>query len=79
MTPASLEVIADVVVPPPATNSFVDQRCATGQRLEYWTFEGRDHGTIVQPGTPLEAPLVAWKDARFANEPQAGGCARKDF
>jgi len=32
-----------------------------------------------QPGTPLEEPLVAWTIARFANEPQAGGCARGTF
>jgi hypothetical protein len=33
----------------------------------------------VRPGTPLEEPLVAWTTARFANEPQASGCARKSF
>jgi pimeloyl-ACP methyl ester carboxylesterase len=71
--------LADVVVPPPATNAYVDQRCAAGQRLEYWTFAGRDHGTIVASGSPLDAPLLAWTRARFAGEAQPGGCARKSL
>jgi len=71
--------LADVVVPPAATDAFVNARCAAGQRLEYWTFAEKDHGTIVRPGSPLESPLAAWTAARFANEPQADGCARKSF
>ncbi len=69
----------DVVVPPAATDAFVNQRCAAGQRLEYWRVAKRDHGGIVQPGAPLEQPLIAWTMARFANEPQAGGCSRRSF
>ena len=71
--------LADNVVPPAATNEYVDQRCAAGQRLEYWMFAGLDHGTIVQPGNSLTEPLLAWTAARFANEPQAKGCARRSF
>jgi pimeloyl-ACP methyl ester carboxylesterase len=71
--------LADAVVPPPATDAYVDERCAAGQRLDYWKFAGLDHGTIVQPGSSLDAPLVAWTMARFANKPQASGCAHKSF
>jgi pimeloyl-ACP methyl ester carboxylesterase len=71
--------LSDVVVPPSATDAYVEERCAAGQRLEYWTFPGRDHLTIIQPGTPLEEPLIKWTTARFANEPQATGCVRKSF
>ena len=71
--------LSDKVVPPSATDSFVEERCAAGQRLEYWTFTGRDHLTIILPGTPLEQPLIEWTTARFANEPQATGCIRKSF
>jgi pimeloyl-ACP methyl ester carboxylesterase len=69
----------DKIVPPPATDAYVEERCAAGQRLEYWSIARRDHNAIVQPGTPLDEPLVAWTAARFANEPQANGCARKTF
>lgn len=71
--------LSDIVVPPSATDAYVEERCSAGQRLEYWTFAGRDHFTIVQPGTPLEELLITWTTARFANEPQATGCVRKSF
>jgi pimeloyl-ACP methyl ester carboxylesterase len=71
--------LADPVVPAAATSEYIDQRCVAGQRLEYWTFAGLDHGTIVQPGTSLTDPLIAWTAARFANEPQAKGCSRRSF
>jgi pimeloyl-ACP methyl ester carboxylesterase len=71
--------LSDIVVPSSATDAYVEERCSAGQRLEYWTFAGRDHFTIVQPGTPLEELLITWTTARFANEPQATGCVRKSF
>lgn len=69
--------LADVVVPPAATGEWVEARCAAGQRLEYWMLPTSDHGTIVRPGTPLDPPLVAWTEARFAGEPAPDGCLRK--
>jgi pimeloyl-ACP methyl ester carboxylesterase len=71
--------LSDIVVPPSATDAYVEERCSAGQRIEYWTFAGHDHGTIVQRGTPLEELLIRWTTARFANEPQASGCVRKSF
>jgi pimeloyl-ACP methyl ester carboxylesterase len=71
--------LSDIVVPSSATDAYVEERCSAGQRLEYWTFAGRDHFTIVQPGTPLEELLIKWTTARFADEPQASGCVREAF
>src|SRR5882757_1549880 len=71
--------LSDIVVPPSATDAYVEERCSAGQRLEYWTFAGRDHFTIVQPGTPLEELLITWTAARFENEPRATGCVPKSF
>src|SRR5215472_15979400 len=71
--------LSDNVVPSSATDAYVEERCSAGQRLEYWTFAGRDHGTIIQPGAPLEELLIRWTTARFANEPQASGCVHKSF
>jgi pimeloyl-ACP methyl ester carboxylesterase len=71
--------LSDTAVPSQATDAYVEERCSAGQRLDYWTFAGRDHITIVQPGTPLEELLIRWTTARFANEPQASGCVRKSF
>jgi pimeloyl-ACP methyl ester carboxylesterase len=71
--------LSDIVVPSSATDAYVKERCSAGQRLEYWTFAGRDHLTIFQPGTPLEELLLRWTTERFANEPQASGCVHKSF
>jgi pimeloyl-ACP methyl ester carboxylesterase len=71
--------LSDIVVPPSATDAYVEERCSAGQRLEYWAFADRDHLTIVQPGTPLEELLIQWTTARFANKPQESGCVRKSF
>jgi len=71
--------LSDNVVPPSATDAYVEGRCAAGQRLEYWTFASRDHLTIIQLGTPLEELLISWTTARFANEPPGNGCVRKPF
>src|SRR5262249_37931242 len=71
--------LSDTIVPPSATDTYVEERCAAGQQLEYWTFAGRDHLTIIQSDSPLEELLIQWTTARFANEPQASGCVRKSF
>ncbi len=70
---------ADTVVLPAATDTYVTERCAAGQRLEYLSIAGLDHGAIVQPGSKLEEPLMAWTAARFANQPQANGCTRQSL
>jgi pimeloyl-ACP methyl ester carboxylesterase len=71
--------LSDIVVPSHATDEYVEERCAAGQQLEYWTFAGRDHLTIIQPGAQLRELLIRWTMARFAHEPQASGCVRKSF
>jgi pimeloyl-ACP methyl ester carboxylesterase len=71
--------LSDIVVPSSVTDAYIERRCSAGQPLEYWTFAGLDHLTIVQPGTPLEELLIKWTAARFANEPQASDCVRKSF
>jgi pimeloyl-ACP methyl ester carboxylesterase len=71
--------LSDTAVPSQATDVYVEERCSAGQRLDYWTFAGRDHFTIAQPGAPLEELLIRWTTARFANEPQASGCVHKSF
>ncbi len=64
----------DAVVTPDVTDDFVAARCAAGQSLTYWRAAGLDHGGIVQPGSPLEAPLVAWTRDRFLGVPVPAGC-----
>src|SRR2546429_9351241 len=71
--------LSDNVVPSSATDAYVEERCAAGQPLEYWTFAGRDHLSIFQRGTPFEELLIKWTTARLANDPSATGCVSKSF
>jgi pimeloyl-ACP methyl ester carboxylesterase len=71
--------LSDTVIPPSVTESYVEERCSAGQQIEYWTFAGLDHFTIVEPGAPLDELLMKWTAARFANRPQVSGCVRKSF
>ncbi len=66
--------LTDSVIDPAVNDDYVAERCAAGQALEYWRVPGRDHGGIVAPGSPIEAPLIAWTQSRFAGEPRAAGC-----
>lgn len=74
-----IQGLADPVVLPPITQRYVDERCKAGQSLEFWTVAGRDHGTIVRAGTPLEQPLIDWTQARFDGKPQAPGCSTQSM
>lgn len=63
----------DAVIIPMITDTFVDQRCAAGQDIEYWRLPGHEHGDIVLAGSPAAAPLISWTRDRFSGVPQ-GGC-----
>ena len=40
---------------------------------------GHSQGGHAALWTGIDAPLFAWTTARFADEPQASGCARRSF
>ncbi len=69
--------LADVVVYPQVNDTYVDERCAAGQSLEYWRVPDRDHGGIVAPDSPITDELVAWTQDRVDGTPQASGCQRR--
>ncbi|SDG46145.1 Secretory lipase [Pelagibacterium luteolum] len=67
----------DDLVLEPVQAGFVAQLCADGQDVDYLTFAGRDHVSLVAPDSPLIGPLMDWTAARFAGSP-AEGCAFND-
>ena len=71
--------LGDMVVPPAATNAYVDARCAAGQQIEYWTFSGLDHASIVAPESALTEPLFTWVQARLNDEPQQADCVKSNY
>jgi uncharacterized membrane protein HdeD (DUF308 family)/alpha-beta hydrolase superfamily lysophospholipase len=67
--------LADTLVLPTAQKRWVDERCRAGQRLEYRTYEGLDHLSIVlDADSPLVPDLIEWTQDRLEGKPQANGC-----
>jgi alpha-beta hydrolase superfamily lysophospholipase len=57
-------------------SQFVAARCAAGQSIDYRTYAGLDHLSLVARGSPLEDDLIAWSRDRLAGKPASDGCRR---
>ena len=66
---------SDPLVLPSTQDAYVGERCAAGQPVDYRTYEGRDHVSLVQADSPLAPDLVRWTEARLAGEPPTPPCA----
>lgn len=64
----------DEVVAEPVQARFVAGRCAAGETVDYQTFEGHDHLSIVQNDAPSISVLVEWTRARFEGQPAMSTC-----
>jgi uncharacterized membrane protein HdeD (DUF308 family) len=65
----------DPLVLPSMQRSYVNQLCHSGQGVEYRTYRGRDHLSLLWPGSRLVSDLLAWTQARFAARPQERRCS----
>jgi pimeloyl-ACP methyl ester carboxylesterase len=65
---------ADDLVLPEVQAGFVQRLCDGGQVLEYRTYAGRDHLSVLAPDAPLVAELVRWTEDRFTGRPVSAGC-----
>lgn len=66
----------DDLVLPAIQARFVAARCAVGQRIDYRSYPGRDHISLVALDSPLGPALVQWTRERFAGAPAADTCRR---
>jgi len=66
--------LADPLVLPDTQAAFVAARCRAGQPLTYLTYPNRDHVSLVAPGSPLIADLLAWSVGRLAGAPAGDRC-----
>lgn len=67
--------LADVLVLPTEQQRYVDAMCAAGQQLEYRTYEGFDHVSVVAaPDSPLIPDLLSWTQDRLDGQPAEPGC-----
>lgn len=66
--------LADPLVVPRVQRAYAEARCDAGQALEYLAVPDRDHVSLVEPASPLIAPLFQWTEDRFAGVAAANGC-----
>jgi len=66
--------LADPLIAPAAQQEYVDERCASGQAIDYRTYPGRDHMGVVTGDSPLLPELMAWTTARFEGAPATPNC-----
>jgi hypothetical protein len=67
--------LADPLVLPSIQRSYVNQLCHSGQSVEYRAYRGRDHLSLLWPGSRLVPDLLAWRQARLAGRPQESRCS----
>lgn len=65
---------ADDLVLPDVQRAYVRGLCAQGAKVDYRSYAGRDHVSVVAPDSPLTADLLGWTADRFANSPAAAAC-----
>ncbi|WP_408897577.1 lipase family protein [Nocardioides sp. R1-1] len=64
----------DPLILPQMQARYVRERCRAGQALDYRTYAGRDHLSVVADDSPFVTDLLAWTEARFAGEPARSTC-----
>ena len=65
---------SDELVLPNVQRAYVRARCTAGQTLEYRSYAGHDHLSVVAVDSPYVPDLIAWTQARFTGEPAADTC-----
>lgn len=66
----------DNLVLPSIQDRFVEERCASGQAIDYRKYANRDHLELVAPDSPFVPDLVRWTQQRFARESYEARCIR---
>jgi pimeloyl-ACP methyl ester carboxylesterase len=66
--------LADDLVRPDVQSRFARGRCDAGEALEYRTYAGRDHLSVVAPDSPLTRDLVQWTRDRLNKIPMSADC-----
>ncbi|GAA2449255.1 hypothetical protein GCM10010191_78520 [Actinomadura vinacea] len=63
---------ADRIVDPSATAELVGRLCRKGVRVEYESYQGRDHNGVLMPSLP---ETLSWIAGRFAGDTAPSDCA----
>lgn len=65
----------DHLVLPGLQRSNVNRRCHSGQGVESRIYRGRDHLSLLWPGSRMVSYLLSWTEARFARRPLRNECS----
>jgi len=65
----------DPLILPSIQDGFVKRLCDNGQTVDYQSYPGEDHISIVQPGSPLIPRLIEWTTARLRGVAATSTCA----
>jgi acetyl esterase/lipase len=64
----------DDLVLPEVQKRYANARCSAGQRIDFRTYPGRDHVSVVAPDSPLAPELIQWTRDRFEGKPAKNTC-----
>ncbi|MBC9935739.1 MULTISPECIES: lipase family protein [unclassified Leucobacter] len=67
--------LSDELVLPPLQERWVQARCEAGIEIDFRTFPGLGHVSLVADGSPLNPQLVSWSLDRWAGKPATPNCA----
>lgn len=65
---------ADTIISVSVQTAFASRLCSTGQQLEYRTYKGATHVSIMSGGSRLIPYLLSWTAARFRGSPPPSDC-----
>lgn len=65
---------ADTIITPEAQEAFVAGRCEDGLAVDYRTYAGRDHLSLVAADSPAMAEVVDWTAQRLAGQAAQDTC-----
>lgn len=71
--------LADPLVMPKMQQQWVDDRCDAGVSIDYRTFVGRDHVSLVAADSPLSPQIVQWTLDRWNGKPAPTKCTSKKY
>lgn len=66
--------LADPLVKPPLQHDWVEARCSAGEAIDYRTFPGLSHNTLVAADSPLTPQIVQWTLDRWDGAAPTPNC-----
>jgi len=69
----------DPLVLPRLQQGWVDDRCQAGMAIDYRTFDGLNHVSLVAADSPLTTQIVEWTLDRWEGAPAPDSCTSQEY